>query len=107
MEPHTLKCCSRKKHKEKSEMSEKSNELVPFLKLLFRFASNTDTMLLVLSVSACLIHGVCIPIMMILFGDLAKVLVDSTNQGRQDFDFVNRTQCQYYWSSNSTTIVIK
>ncbi len=104
MKAPKFKCCSRENV---NKSKETANESVPFLKL-FRFISNTDTILLVVSVSACLITGVCHPIMMILFGDLAQVFVDSNNhQGHDSLDVAKRTQCQNYSSLNSTTLFVK
>ncbi len=86
--------CSRKKKKEFSR--EKENDPIPLLEL-FRFASNTDVILMAVSITACVIHGVCLPIVVILYADLAQVMVETTNIGLNNSDVSNSSkQCQYY-----------
>ena len=96
MEFHTLQCCSRKKSvsvRKKKEIFGKE-DAVPFYKL-FRFASSTDVTLMAVSVMACVVHGMCLPIAVIIYGDLATVIVDATAPGWNSTNIVNTTQCQY------------
>ena len=92
MELQKLRCCSRKTRRE--EFDKEECNTVPFL-ALFRFASSTDITLMAVSVTACVIHGVCLPTLVILFGDLATVIVDATAPVWNNSDTSNNTQCQY------------
>lgn len=86
---------------------EKRNDPIPFREL-FRFASNTDVILMAVSITACVIHGVCLPITVILFGDLAKVLVDTTDPGLNSSEISNSsTQCQNSSSFSRITPAVK
>ena len=45
------------------------------LRRLFSFSSTKDYILTTVSLTSALINGVCLPILVIIFGDLANVIV--------------------------------
>ena len=75
------------------------NSPVTFFKL-FCFASKIDILLIAMSVTASVIHGLYVPSFVILFGNLAKVLIEANNK-RENWnnDYANiivnsSTSCQ-------------
>ncbi len=105
MNSNKWRCCSGKSERE--IIREKKNDPISF-RGLFRFASNTDVILIAVSITACVIHGVCLPITVILFGDLAKVLVDTTDPGLNSSEISNSSmQCQYSSSSHRISPAVK
>ena len=86
-----LSCC-RKRKKERSVNSEVT-ESVTFLQL-FRFASKTDNILISLAVAAALLNGVCLPLAVIVFGNLANDIVELSPSGTQNLTTTNATHCK-------------
>ena len=82
MEANTFECFSKRTRGVERGVfggnKENSPSPVKFLKL-FRFASNIDVVLIVVSVTASLLEGVCFPAWIILFGNLAKVLIEGND----------------------------
>ena len=89
MGPHKFLCGS-KKH---DVSVEDANVPVQFMEL-FSFASTNDIILMTISVMVCVLHGLCLPIMLIVFGDLTRSMTDATNIGWNSTDFTNNSQCQ-------------
>ena len=98
-----FQCWSRKSRKTEEEMQSsknKANNSVTFPKL-FRFASNIDRILIAVSVTACVVHGVTVPFSVILFGNLAKVLIEANELGWNETNTNSTTECQYSYSLES------
>lgn len=85
--------CSRRKSESSISTDEKTREPVSFIQL-FRWASRTDKILIAVSVTAALFNGICLPFSVILFGDLANVIVYETSPIINASDSNNSTQCQ-------------
>lgn len=69
-----------KKKKKKEEEDEKNKPTIPDVPpvsffALFRFASGTDYLLIIIAILAAAGTGVCFPIMLILFGDVTNSFV--------------------------------
>lgn len=87
-----------KKKKKKEEEDEKNKPTIPDVPpvsffALFRFASGTDYLLIVIAVLAAAGTGVCFPIMLILFGDVTNSFVGG---GLSPEDLYN-LQCNESW----------
>ena len=95
MELNKFQCWTRKADGEMLNEN-KANDSVTFLKL-FRFASNIDRILIAVSITACVFHGVTVPSSVVLFGNLARVLIEANYPGTN-----NTTQCQYSSSSEGS-----
>lgn len=57
------------------QLESENEEPVPFSSL-FRFASKTDIVLIIVSLAASLVNGFCFPISVILFGRLSAAFVE-------------------------------
>ena len=78
MEINTFECFSKRKREVFG--GNKANSPIPVkFQKLFRFASNTDVVLIVVSVTASVLEGVCFPAWIILYGSLAKVLIEGND----------------------------
>lgn len=87
-----------KKKKKKEEEDEKNKPTIPDVPpvsffSLFRFASGTDYLLIIIAILAAAGTGVCFPIMLILFGDVTNAFV---GRGFSPEDLYN-FQCNESW----------
>lgn len=94
-------CFSRKKSKTEILAQEKENvnTAVKFIRL-FRFASRNDAMLISASVMASILNGICLPLMVLLWGDLSNVIIANYDPGTNNTVITNTTTCQFH--SNTT-----
>ena len=83
MELSKFRCCSQKR-----EIDGEAKNIPVALMQLFRFASSIDIILMTISVMVCVIHGLCLPIILILFGNLSLSIVNENNRNNS-----NNTQC--------------
>lgn len=88
------KCFSRKSKIEAlvKEEEENTNRAVKFIRL-FHFASRNDAILISASVMASILNGVCLPLMVLLWGDLSNIIVENYDSGTNKTD-TNTTTCQ-------------
>jgi len=92
------KCFSRKKKTEVLvQEEENANTAVKFLRL-FRFASRNDAILISASVTASILNGICLPLMVLLWGDLSNVIIENYDPGVNNTDF-NTTTCQSHFNA--------
>jgi hypothetical protein len=94
-------CFSRKKNKTEVLAQEGNVNTAPvkFIRL-FRFASRNDAMLISASVMASILNGICLPLMVLLWGDLSNVIIENNDPGTNNTDITNTTTCQSH--SNAT-----
>jgi len=94
-------CFSRKKNKTEVLVQEEENVniAVNFIRL-FRFASSNDAILISASVMASILNGICLPLMVLLWGDLSNVIIENYDPGTNNTDITNTTTCQSH--SNAT-----
>lgn len=90
-----LRCSRRKRHSSIST-NEKTRDPVSFIQL-FGWASRTDKILVAISVAAALLNGICLPYSVILFGELANIIVYEASPNSNSS--VNSTQCQSSFDS--------
>ena len=83
MELSKFRCCSQKR-----EIHGEAKNIPVALMQLFRFASSIDIILMTISFMVCVMHGLCLPIILILFGNLTLSIVNNNNK-----DNSNNTQC--------------
>lgn len=94
-----LRCCSGKKRVKAPVTSVKFSAL-------FRFATKTDIILMYAALSAAILNGVCLPLMVLLWGNLANIIIEFSDPGANNtatgtHDITYITQCLS--PSNSTT----
>jgi hypothetical protein len=94
-------CFSRKKNKTKVLAQENNVNTAPvkFIRL-FRFASTNDAMLISASLMASILNGICLPLMVLLWGDLSNVIIANYDPGTNNTDITNTTTCPSH--SNAT-----
>ncbi|KAI9561748.1 ABC protein [Daphnia sinensis] len=82
------RCCSAEGNVEASATS------VNF-SALFRFATKTDVILMYAAVFAAMLNGVCLPLMVLLWGDLSNVIIEFSDPGVNYTmsEFTNTSEC--------------
>ena len=98
------KCFARKRKTEALVTKEESaNSPVKFLRL-FRFASRNDTIFVSASVGASILNGICLPLMVLLWGDLSNVIIENyDSEANNTVSTNNTTTCQSYTNITKNT----